>query len=220
MGQFADLKALLKANADKEIARGQAAYLRNQFKFYGIKTPQRRSLTRNLIKAAKRAAKVEWDFLDQCWLAEQREYQYFVCDYLKAMQGQLVYADLKRLELYVQTKQWWDTIDALDTIIGQIGLRDGRIDQLMLDWSQASDFWLRRIAIDHQRGRKEKTKQELLAKIIDNNLNREEFFINKAIGWALRDYSKTNPPWVKEFLASRKNGLAKLSLREASKYLR
>ena len=67
---------------------------------------------------------------------------------------------------------------------------------------------------------KEKTKQELLAKIIDNNLNREEFFINKAIGWALRDYSKTNPPWVKEFLASRKNGLAKLSLREASKYLR
>ena len=109
MGQFADLKALLEANADKETVRGQAAYLRNQFKFYGIKTPQRRSLTRNLIKAAKRAAKVEWDFLDQCWLAEQREYQYFVCDYLKAMQGQLVYADLKRLELYVQTKQWWDS---------------------------------------------------------------------------------------------------------------
>ena len=136
------------------------------------------------------------------------------------MQGQLVYADLKRLELYVQTKQWWDTIDVLDTVIGQIGLSDKRLDQLMLDWSQASDFWLRRIAIDHQRGRKEKTKQELLAKIIDNNLNREEFFINKAIGWALRDYSKTNPPWVKEFLASRKNGLAKLSLREASKYLR
>lgn len=136
------------------------------------------------------------------------------------MQGQLVYADLKRLELYVQTKQWWDTIDVLDTVIGQIGLSDKRVDQLMLDWSQASDFWLRRIAIDHQRGRKEKTKQELLAQIIDNNLNREEFFINKAIGWALRDYSKTNPPWVKEFLASRKNGLAKLSLREASKYLR
>lgn len=135
------------------------------------------------------------------------------------MQGQLVYADLKRLELYVQTKQWWDTIDVLDTVIGQIGLRDKRVDQLMLEWSQARDFWFRRIAIDHQRGRREKTKQELLAKIIDNNLNREEFFINKAIGWALRDYSKTNPPWVKEFLASRKNGLAKLSLREASKYL-
>ncbi|KRM64732.1 DNA alkylation repair protein [Ligilactobacillus agilis DSM 20509] len=172
MGQFADLKALLEANADKEMARGQAAYMRNQFKFYGIKTPQRRSLTQNLIKATKRAAKVEWDFLD----AEQREYQYFVCDYLKAMQGQLVYADLKRLELYVQTKQWWDTIDVLDTVIGQIGLSDKRVDQLMLDWSQASDFWLRRIAIDHQRGRKEKTKQELLAKIIDNNLNRGRVF--------------------------------------------
>ncbi len=114
----------------------------------------------------------------------------------------------------------WDTIDALDTVIGQIGLSDKRVDQLMLDWSQASDFWLRRIAIDHQRGRKEKTKPGLLAKIIDNNLSREEFFINKAIGWALRDYSKTNPLWVKEFVASRKNGLAKLSLREASKYLR
>ena len=63
MGQFAALKALLEANADRETARGQAAYMRNQFKFYGIKTPQRRSLTQNLIKAAKRAAKVEWDLL-------------------------------------------------------------------------------------------------------------------------------------------------------------
>ena len=69
----------------------------------------------------------------------------------------------------------------------------------MLDWSKDDDFWIRRIAIDHQLCRREKTNTELLEKIIVNNFGSNEFFINKTIGWALRDYSKTNPLWVKEF---------------------
>ena len=70
----------------------------------------------------------------------------------------------------------------------------------MLRWSKDQDFWLRRIAIDHQLGRKEKTNTKLLEKIIVNNFGSKEFFINKAIGWALRDYSKTNPKWVENFI--------------------
>ena len=89
----------------------------------------------------------------------------------------------------------------------------------MLEWSTDEDFWVRRIAIDHQLCRKERTNTELLEKILVNNFGSSEFFINKAIGWSLRDYSKTNPDWVRNFVETHKDKMAKLSIREASKYL-
>ena len=110
-------------------------------------------------------------------------------------------------------------IDCFDAVIGEIGLRDSRVDELMLVWSKEEDFWLRRIAIDHQLNRKEKKNKELLEKIIVNNLGSREFFINKAIGWALRDYSKTNLKWVENFINTYQNQMNHLSIKEASKYL-
>ena len=80
-------------------------------------------------------------------------------------------------------------------------------------------MWLRRLAIDHQIGRKDKTNAELLAAIILNNLVSDEFFINKAIGWSLREYAKTNPQWVRQFLADYQHQLSSLSYREVSKHL-
>ena len=120
---------------------------------------------------------------------------------------------------YIKSKQWWDTIDGLDRIVGNIAFKDERINDLMLKWSKDEDFWVRRIAIDHQLCRKEKTNTELLEKIIVNNFGSNEFFINKAIGWSLRDYSKTNPKWVKEFVGKYKDKMDKLSIKEASKYI-
>jgi 3-methyladenine DNA glycosylase AlkD len=73
------------------------------------------------------------------------------------MQKCLTYEDIQRILPYIKTRQWWDTIDAFDKIIGDIGLKDDRVDDLMLEWSLSDDIWLRRIAIDHQLGRKEKT---------------------------------------------------------------
>ena len=89
----------------------------------------------------------------------------------------------------------------------------------MIEWSKDEDFWIRRIAIDHQLTRKEKTNAELLEKIIINNFGSDEFFINKAIGWSLRDYSKTNPQWVRNFIEKYKGQMDKLSIIEASKYI-
>ena len=120
---------------------------------------------------------------------------------------------------YVKSKQWWDTIDSLIKPIGKIGLRDGRVDDLMLAWSKDNDFWVRRVAIEHQLLRKNKMNTELLEKILENNLNSSEFFISKAIGWALRDYSKTNPAWVKKFINDHYSDMAALSIKEGSKYL-
>jgi DNA alkylation repair enzyme len=127
--------------------------------------------------------------------------------------------DIPRLKKLVLTKSWWDTIDYLDMIIGGIALKYPEINNVLLEWSVDENIWLRRIAIDHQLLRKEKTNIELLKKIIENNFEQTDFFINKAIGWALRDYSKTNPEWVRNFIEKNKEKMAKLSIREASKYI-
>ena len=98
-------------------------------------------------------------------------------------------------------------------------MRSRNWKKIILQWSLSDNIWLRRVAIDHQLLRKEKTNVQLLEKILFHNLNQTEFFINKAIGWALRDYSKTNPPWVAGFIKKNKERMAELSIKEASKYL-
>lgn len=89
----------------------------------------------------------------------------------------------------------------------------------MIEWSQSDNIWLRRVAIDHQLAGKDKTDTILLEKIIVNNFGSNEFFINKAIGWSLREYSKTDAEWVKNFIRKYEFNLSKLSIKEASKYL-
>ena len=89
----------------------------------------------------------------------------------------------------------------------------------MLEWSKDSNIWLKRVAILYQLSLKEKVDKQILERILVDNLGDSEFFINKAIGWALRDYSKYNPEWVREFIKKNKDNMASLSIREASKYI-
>ena len=219
MDKYLEIKKLFEQNEDKENAIAMAKYMRNLFEFYGLATPKRKKLYKDFLKEEKKNKKVDWDFLDKCYLDSHREFQYLVSDYLITMNDYLTYDDIPKIKKYVKTKQWWDTIDFLDRVIGEIGLKDNRVDDLMLEWSCDNDFWVRRIAIDHQLCRKEKTNTELLEKILVNNFGSDEFFINKAIGWALRDYSKTNPLWVREFLSKYKDKMSNLSIKEASKYI-
>lgn len=219
MNSFRQLQAAFEAHRDPERAKPMAAYMRDQFEFYGIPTPVRTRLCRQVFKEAKRAGLIDWAFVDACWADTHREFQYVACDYLIALHQQLGIEDVPKLLTYVQTKQWWDTIDRLDRIIGNIGLKDDRIDDVMRAWSTEDDFWVRRIAIDHQLLRKDRTNTELLETILVNNFGSHEFFINKAIGWALRDYSKTNPDWVRNFIDRHRDQMAALSIKEGSKYI-
>lgn len=216
---YTEIKSLFEEKNDLENAKKMAKYMKNHFLFYGLATPQRKQIYKDFLKEEKKKKNIDWDFLDQCYKDEHREFQYLVCDYLIAMKKYLKYEDISHIEKYIRSKQWWDTIDFLDKVIGEIGLKDHRVDDLMLKWSTDDNFWVRRIAIDHQLCRKEKTNTELLEQIIINNLGSHEFFINKAIGWSLRDYSKTNPQWVKAFIEKYKDNMAKLSIKEASKYI-
>lgn len=219
MDKYLEIKKLFEAQKDPENAVSMAKYMRNLFVFYGLAAPKRKNLSKDFLKAEKKRKQVDWDFLDQCYADEHREFQYLVCDYLLVMHDFLTYEDIPKIKKYIQAKQWWDTIDFFDQVIGKIGLRDNRVDHLMLEWSKDDDFWIRRIAIDHQLCRKEKTNTALLEKILVCNFGSDEFFINKAIGWALRDYSKTNPKWVKDFIDRYKDKMSSLSIKEASKYI-
>lgn len=219
MELYQDIKDRLATLRNNDNAMKMAAYMRGKFMYYGIPTPQRRSAYKDVLKAEKARGSVNWNLLDVCWQDEYRELQYFVMDYLATMHRRLKFDDIQKIERYVRSRQWWDTIDGLDTIIGKIGLTDGRVSEVMLDWSLDDDFWVRRVAIDHQLCHKDKTDTGLLARIIENNLGSSEFFINKAIGWSLREYSKTNPEWVCGFIESHRADMNSLSIREASKYL-
>ncbi len=135
------------------------------------------------------------------------------------MQSYLTKDDLPELERLVVTKSWWDTVDILDRVVGSLVANHPELEEVLLKWSLSDNIWLRRVAIDHQLLRKEKTNVQLMEKILLNNLDQTEFFINKAIGWALRDYSKINPEWVASFIEKNKERMAELSIKEASKYL-
>ena len=104
-------------------------------------------------------------------------------------------------------------------MIGDVGTRDPRVRDLMIEWSKNENIWLKRTAIEHQLGLKDKTDAKLLEMIIVNNLGSSEFFVNKAIGWALRDYAKTDPGTVKSFIDRHGDEMDSLSIKEASKYL-
>ena len=204
---------------NEEQAQKMSKYMLNKFEHIGIKTPERCEIYKNFFMEYKIEEKIDWEFVNKCWENEYREFQYVAADYLKNMKDKLTINDIPKFKKLILEKSWWDTIDNLDMTIGSLALKDSNVNKILLEWSIDENIWLRRIAIDHQLLRKEKTNTELLEKILKNNLGQAEFFINKAIGWALRDYSKTNPEWVKNFIKENRENMAKLSIREASKYL-
>ena len=204
---------------NEEQAQKMSKYMLNKFEYIGIKTPERRKIFKNFFKEYKNEEKIDWEFVNKCWENKYREFQYIAADYLKNMKDKLTIDDIPKFKRLILEKSWWDTIDNLDMTIGALALKDSNVNKILLEWSLDENIWLRRIAIDHQLLRKEKTNIELLEKILKNNLGQAEFFINKAIGWALRDYSKTNPEWVKNFIEKNRENMAKLSIKEASKYL-
>lgn len=219
MEKYLEIKKRFEKAKDKEKAAVMSKYMRNKFIFYGIQAPKRKEQYKELIKSAKKEKKIDWNFLNKCYDDEHREFQYLVYDYLLAMRQHVSYEDIPKIKKYILDKPWWDTIDFLCKVIGNVELLDARVKDLMLVWSKKDNIWLKRSAIEHQLGLKDQTDSELLEQIIVNCFGSDEFFINKAIGWALRDYSKTNPNWVKAFLDKYKNKMSDLSIKEASKYI-
>jgi 3-methyladenine DNA glycosylase AlkD len=202
-----DIFDTFREHANPERAAKMSAYMRGQFPFLGLPTPERKKLSHEFIKTTVKEP-VDWDFVFKCWEQSEREFQYLAMDCLARQKANLTAADVPRIRELAVRKSWWDTIDGLDVVIGDIALRFPEVNATLLEWGVDDDFRLRRIAIDHQLGRKDKTDVDLLERIIVNNLGQIEFFINKAIGWSLREYSKTNPDWVRGFIERHRGELA------------
>lgn len=214
-----NIKKQFELKADKENAIAMSKYMRIKFDFYGLKSPKRKEIYNDFIKSEKKSKVIDWAFLDMCYEDNHREFQYLVYDYLLAMKQYISFDDIPKIKNYILNKSWWDTVDFLCKVIGDVELRDLRVKDIMIEWSKDDNIWIKRSAIEHQLNFKEKTDPELLEKIIVNCFDSNEFFINKAIGWALRQYSKIDPNWVKKFIQEYGNRMDDLSIKEASKYI-
>ena len=216
---YDELFVKLEKEQNEQQAAKMSAYMKDNFPFLGVPKPRVNEIIKPYMKAAAKADKVEWKFVDLCWEKEYREAQYVGVEYIYAVQKKLVFDDIEMIKKLITTKSWWDISDGLDKVIGSLSLIYPCVNEKMLSWSSYDNIWLRRVAIDYQQKLKEKTNTELLENIICNNFGTGEFFIDKAIGWSIRDYSKVNPEWVRDFLAKYEEQLSKLSIKEASRYL-
>ncbi len=214
------LISLFKENRNRENAVPMAKYMKNQFPFLGIKTPARRRLMRLFYQESGILTEpFQEDLVLDLWEQEEREYQYAALDYIRCSLKKLDKTDLPLLEKLLTTKSWWDTVDNLaQHPVGTIALKYPEvIPATIVGWAFGNHLWLQRAALLFQLKYKERTDERLLYAFIKRHSASKEFFIQKAIGWALREYSKTNPESVRKFIAN--NELPKLSVREGSKYI-
>ena len=211
-------KRILEENGDSEQAEKMSAYMQNKFVFAGIPKPKLMELIKPLVNETVKE-QLDWNLVLELWKCEQREAQYIALEYLQKHRKQLTAADINQSKTMIVEKSWWETVDTIDAFIGDLVRMDDSLNDVMLEWAVSDNIWLRRVAIDFQQEYKDDTNVDILEKIIVANLGSDEFFINKAIGWSLRDYSKVNPAWVIDFIGRYREKMAPLSIKEASKYL-
>lgn len=206
-------------NKNEENAKGMKAYLKDNFEFLGVKTPLRKQLSKEFLKEKSKETFIDEALVRELWANEYRERQYIAIDYLIKQKKKLQREHIALIKDLIVTKSWWDSVDLIAShLAGELGRKYPElIEEYFLPWSESENMWLRRTAILYQLKYKENTNTDFLKQVIKVNLHQEEFFIRKAIGWSLREYSKSNQEWVREFIAN--NKLSKLSEKEASKYL-
>ncbi len=212
-----ELRMMLTLNKNDENAYYMSKYMKFKFKYFGIKTPERKSLTKVFIKE-KVMQEMNWDFVFWCFSQDEREYQYIALDYLDKIKNKLVKEDINNLERLILCKSWWDTVDSIAPIVGYLAKKYPEIKRgNLVNWIESSNIWLKRASIIFQLKYKNETDYEFLSCAIKSNSDTGEFFVDKAIGWQLRELSKTNKEWVRIFIGE--NQLSNLSIREGSKYL-
>ena len=213
------LKTLFEQNANPAQAGPMKKYMRDQFDYLGIKTPIRVTLQNEFIKENGLPPLDELDSISRdLWGLPQREFQYTATSLIGRLENKLEPEFITTLEYLLVTKSWWDTVDTIaGNAVGTHFKRFPKVrEKYLKKWRKADNFWLRRTALLFQLGYKKDTDFDLLCEIIHENLGSDEFFINKSIGWALRQYAHTNPSTVRKFVKATKE-LHPLSRREALK---
>lgn len=215
---FQDLSRAYAAVRDPVRAPAMRAYMRDQFEFAGISAPQRRIANRPMLKHLKGIGSVALlEYAVRLWSMAEREYQYTAIDLLAMHWKALSVGDIPSLLELAQKKSWWDSVDGLAGIVGDVLMftHDGMDAAIKHD-----NMWVRRIAMLHQLGWRDHVDEQSLFSYALELSGENEFFIQKAIGWALRDYAWHRPDTVRRFIFSEQSRLSPLSFREANRNLR
>ncbi len=215
------LQAAFKRNADAKVAKGQKAYMKDQFEFYGITAPERKRIQQPFLNKNNLPEKNELERLvKKLWQLPQREYQMFGQELVDKYSRKLAKDDIALLEYMITFKSWWDTVDFIAArIVGNyFKLYPELRKKIVTKWLKSGNIWLQRSALLFQLKYKAELDTALLSHCVQQLLGSKEFFINKAIGWILREYSKTNPEWVWKFVHD--HPFHSLSKREALRLMK
>nr|WP_229633832.1 DNA alkylation repair protein [Duganella qianjiadongensis] len=214
----------MTALADAGRAAPMRAYLLDQFDFLGIPAPQRRAAIKALPRQVWNNPADVLEIAHLLWERPQREFRYTAIDFLRGQVKLLDGSHLTELLALLRREAWWETVDGMTAVIGLIILQQVKRGdtgaQAVCDvWIGHGDFWVRRCAMLHQLGWRLHTDMERLQRYAELLAPEKEFFIRKAIGWALRDYARWHPAWVKNLLQAQQERFSGLTMREAAKHL-
>ena len=220
MNSFAEhVIEVFSQHSDEANAKKMAAYMKNKFSFYGIKSPLRNEISKPFMKIKIRDTADLREIVQDLWDQPHRELHYLAMELLHRHRRLLSPADLDFLQQLITTNSWWDTVDNLASkVVGLLLLKfPDEMKAWSRKWIKSDNLWLNRTAIIFQLKYKEEVDTELLTEAIEAHAHSKEFFHGKAIGWALRQYSKVRPGWVTQFIGSQE--LQPLSVREGRKYM-
>ncbi|MFE5680445.1 DNA alkylation repair protein [Streptomyces erythrochromogenes] len=215
------LTATYAPAADPARAEAMTAYMKHVAPFLGIPTPLRRELSKTVTKNTPRPSEADVEALAlRCWRLPEREYHYFAVDYLRRHVGTCSSGLLPVARHLITTVPWWDTVDLLAVhTVGPLVAADPDLALVMDEWIGGEDLWLARTALLHQLRHKDATDAGRLFAHCRRQAGHPDFFLRKAIGWALREYAKTDPDAVRAFVDAERATLSPLSVREALKNL-
>lgn len=220
MKYFEPLKAAFENAADPVYAAGMKSYMRGKFDYYGIRAPLRDSIIAAFVKDNP-VKKIEnhAQAVCYCWEQPQREWQYTGMLILSKFATKADEKYLEYAEFMVVYKSWWDTVDfiAANIVGAYLKKNPGQIDTWIDRWMESENMWLQRVCLLFQLKYGGNTDNELLFSLCKQLSGHQDFFIRKAIGWALRQYSKTNPAEVIVFVNTHR--LSPLSAKEAMKVI-
>ncbi|WP_026705105.1 DNA alkylation repair protein [Flavobacterium soli] len=214
-----DLEKAFQENSDPENAVAMENYMKNHFSFYGVKAEKRRLIFKETYKKHQQEiTENSRNIAKELLLKSQRELHYCGIEILmKELKGNYKIEDISLIEFLIVTNSWWDSVDVIAKyLLGEYLIHfPEETEKVIEKFSNSKNMWLNRSAILFQLGYKKKTNADLLFALSQKHSDSNEFFIRKAIGWALREYGKTNPSNVKKFVANAK--LKPLSEKEALK---
>ncbi|MEU8692023.1 DNA alkylation repair protein [Streptomyces sp. NPDC048665] len=216
---LARLTPAYAAAGDPGRAVAMQDYMKDVAPFLGIPTPARRALSRTVLAGTPRPDEADCTAIAlRCWALPEREYHYFAVDYLRRHAARCGSGFLPVTRYLVTTVPWWDTVDLLAAhVVGTLVTADPELTADMDAWITDGDLWAVRTALLHQLAWKERTDAERLFGYCLLQSGHPDFFVRKAIGWALRAYARTDPGAVRAFLARERGRFAPLSVREALK---